>query len=107
MTVLFLFCTTRSLAQTVADSTKGGTKNLGNEDINVYKEYTPVLNDAYKINVTPVGDTSIFNPPALTYSIDPKPINSNYNLSPIKPVKIKDDNIKKLYKGFVKVFLYL
>ena len=35
MTVLFLFCTTRSLAQTVADSTKGGTKNLGNEDINV------------------------------------------------------------------------
>ena len=68
----------------------------------MYKEYTPVLNDAYKINVTPVGDTSIFNPPALTYSIDPKPINSNYNLSPIKPVKIKDDNIKKLYKGFVK-----
>ncbi|MFM7015604.1 MAG: hypothetical protein ACKOX3_04680 [Bacteroidota bacterium] len=89
-------------AQTVPDSTKGGTKNLGNEDINVYKEYTPVLNDAFKINITPVGDTSIFNPPTLTYTIDPKPMNSNYNLSPIKPVKIKDDNIKKLYKGFIK-----
>ena len=89
-------------AQTVVDSTKGGVKNLGNEDINVYKEYTPVLNDAFKINITPVGDTSIFNPPSLTYAIEPKPMNSNYNLSPIKPVKIKDDNIKKLYKGFIK-----
>ena len=93
----------KSNAQTTPDSTtKGGVKNLGNEDINVYKEYTPVLNDAFKINITPVGDTSIFNPPALTYAIEPKPINSNYNLSPIKPVKIKDDNIKKLYKGFIK-----
>jgi hypothetical protein len=89
-------------AQTTPDSTKGGVKNLGNEDINVYKEYTPILNDAFKINITPVGDTSIFNPPALTYAIEPKPMNSNYNLSPIKPVKIKDDNIKKLYKGFIK-----
>ncbi|MFM2156906.1 MAG: hypothetical protein RL516_1655 [Bacteroidota bacterium] len=93
----------KSNAQAPTDSTtKGGVKNLGNEDINVYKEYTPVLNDAFKINITPVGDTSIFNPPTLTYAIEPKPINSNYNLSPIKPVKIKDDNIKKLYKGFIK-----
>ena len=93
---------TKSKAQTTPDSTKSGVKNLGNEDINVYKEYTPVLNDAFKINITPVGDTSIFNPPTLTYAIEPKPMNSNYNLSPIKPVKIKDDNIKKLYKGFIK-----
>ena len=100
--VATLFFSTKSHAQTAADSTKGGTKNLGNEDINVYKEYTPVLNDAFKININPVGDTSIFNPPALTYTIDPKPMNSNYNLSPIKPVKIKDDNIKKLYRGFIK-----
>jgi len=100
--IFTLLVSMNSNAQTVSDTTKGGTKNLGNEDINVYKEYTPILNDAYKINITPVGDTSIFNPPILTYSIDPKPINSNYNLSPIKPVKIKDDNIKKLYRGFIK-----
>ncbi len=100
--IFTLLVSMNSMAQTVSDTTKLGTKNLGNEDINVYKEYTPILNDAYKINITPVGDTSIFNPPILTYSIDPKPINSNYNLSPIKPVKIKDDNIKKLYKGFIK-----
>ncbi len=100
--LLISFNTTLVNAQTNPDSTKGGVKNLGNEDINVYKEYTPVLNDAFKINITPVGDTSIFNPPTLTYAIEPKPMNSNYNLSPIKPVKIKDDNIKKLYKGFIK-----
>lgn len=100
--LLISFNATQVNAQANPDSTKGGVKNLGNEDINVYKEYTPVLNDAFKINITPVGDTSIFNPPTLTYAIEPKPINSNYNLSPIKPVKIKDDNIKKLYKGFIK-----
>jgi hypothetical protein len=100
--IFTLLLSMNSNAQTVSDTIKGGAKNLGNEDINVYKEYTPILNDAYKINITPIGDTSIFNPPSLTYSIDPKPINSNYNLSPIKPVKIKDDNIKKLYRGFIK-----
>ncbi len=100
--LLISFNATPVNAQANPDSTKGGVKNLGNEDINVYKEYTPVLNDAFKINITPVGDTSIFNPPTLTYAIEPKPMNSNYNLSPIKPVKIKDDNIKKLYKGFIK-----
>lgn len=100
--LLISFNATQVNAQANPDSTKGGVKNLGNEDINVYKEYTPVLNDAFKINITPVGDTSIFNPPTLTYAIEPKPMNSNYNLSPIKPVKIKDDNIKKLYKGFIK-----
>jgi hypothetical protein len=100
--LLISFNATPINAQANPDSTKGGVKNLGNEDINVYKEYTPVLNDAFKINITPVGDTSIFNPPSLTYAIEPKPMNSNYNLSPIKPVKIKDDNIKKLYKGFIK-----
>jgi hypothetical protein len=44
---------TKSNAQTTPDSTKSGVKNLGNEDINVYKEYTPVLNDAFKMLMEP------------------------------------------------------
>lgn len=92
-----------TLAQTEGN-TNGNvpTKNLGNEDINIVKDYTPVLNDAFKINIVPEGDTADFKAPALTYSIDPKPMNSNYNLSPIKPVRIKDEAIKKLYHGFIK-----
>jgi len=97
-----------SIPKTVYSQTEGNTngnaptKNLGNEDINIVKDYTPVLNDAFKINIVPDGDTADFKAPVLTYSVDPKPMNSNFNLSPIKPVRIKDDAIKKLYHGFIK-----
>ncbi len=81
----------------------GGNNNLGNEDINVVKDYQPVLNDAFKINISPDSDTSTFkDKQRLQYSVVPKPMNSNYTTSPIKPVRIKDDAIKKLYHGFVK-----
>jgi hypothetical protein len=96
---LTLLCTTGILhAQTPATG-----KNLGNEDINITKDYQPVLNDAYKINIRPEGDTSTVKPPVLEYKVDPKVMNSNYNITPIKPVRIKDDNIQKLYHGFAKV----
>lgn len=82
--------------------TTGGTRDLGNEDIIIVKEYQPVLKDAFKINISPTGDTSVNNAPVMQYAIDPKPISSNYNITPIKPVRIKDDNIRKLYRGFIK-----
>ena len=93
------------LLPSIAASQGGGTKtnNLGNEDINVVKEYQPVLNDAFKINIYPESDTSTFrDKQSLNYSLEVRPMNSNYNTSPIKPVRIKDDAIKKLYHGFVK-----
>ncbi len=93
------------LLPSIAASQGGGTKtnNLGNEDINVVKEYQPVLNDAFKINIYPESDTSTFrDKQSLNYSLEARPMNSNYNTSPIKPVRIKDDAIKKLYHGFVK-----
>lgn len=79
------------------------SKNLGNEDVTVVKDYQPVLNDAFKINILPETDTISLNPPEFSYDINPSPLNSNYNITPIKPVRIKDDNIKKLYRGFVKL----
>ena len=42
----------------IAQDNKGKTGNLGNEDVNVVKEYTPILNDAFKININPDADTS-------------------------------------------------
>ncbi|MBK7682035.1 MAG: hypothetical protein IPJ26_06000 [Bacteroidetes bacterium] len=97
--ILLALCPTLSFAQTGG----GKTGNLGNEDINVIKEYQPVLNDAFKININPDSDTSTIrkaNTPE--YKVSAQPINSNYNTSPIKPVRIKDDAIKKLYHGYVK-----
>ena len=76
--------------------------NLGNEDVTIVKEYQPVLNDAFKMNILPAGDTSSASPAQLQYKIEPLQMNSVFNLTPIKPVKIKDDVIKKLYRGFAK-----
>ncbi len=97
--ILIALCPTMSFAQTGG----GKTGNLGNEDINVIKEYQPVLNDAFKININPDNDTTTTrNPNTPEYKVSAQPINSNYNTSPIKPVRIKDDAIKKLYHGYVK-----
>lgn len=95
---MILCCTVPAMAQT------GGKEgNVGNEDINIVKEYQPVLNDAFKINISPDQDTSSFKSPGIqNYKTDPQPMNSAFNTRPIKPVRIKDDVIKKLYRGFVK-----
>lgn len=96
--LLLLCCSLSALAQT------GGKEgNVGNEDINIVKDYQPVLNDAFKINISPDQDTSSFKSPGiLNYKAEPQPMNSAFNTRPIKPVRIKDDVIKKLYHGFVK-----
>lgn len=86
-------------AMLTAQENKG---NIGNEDITVVKEYQPVLNDAFKINLRPAGDTSTTVAQPLNYNIEARPVKSNFNTSPIKPVRIKDDAIRKLYKGYVK-----
>lgn len=85
-----------------ANAQTGTVKNLGDEVINVVKEYEPVLNDAFKISLTPQGDTSTVVPTNLNYNVEPQQMITNFNITPIKPVKIKDEVIKKLYRGFVK-----
>ncbi len=92
-----LLASTGAIAQT-------GDKvnNLGNEDITIVKDYQPVLNDAFKINILPETDTTVSIAPLLNYQAEPKQMNTPFNITPIKPVKIKDDAIKKLYRGFVK-----
>ncbi len=103
-TILFILALTILpsiiFAQTKPDSVK--FKNIGESDVLILKSYQPVLNDAFKLNITPSIDTTSSKSSILNYEVDPRPMNSNYNLTPIKPVKIKDENIKKLYRGFVK-----
>ena len=48
-----------------ASAQTGVKHNLGNEDITIIKEYQPVLNDAFKMNILPEGDTSTFAPAEL------------------------------------------
>lgn len=76
--------------------------NIGNEEVEVVKPYQPVLSDAIKITSAPQRDTLNNEPPVLNYAIEEKKQSTSYNITPIKPVRIKDENIKELYRGFVK-----
>lgn len=78
-------------------------KDLGNEQVNVIKAFEPTLRDSRKIGDTPTGDTSTAVVPTLTYDIQPNGIVPSFNITPIKPFKLKDNTISKLYNGFVKV----
>ena len=81
----------------------GQTGKIGNEDVTIIKDYQPVLNDAFKINIQPGQDTSLgIRTGKLTYNLDAYPLNTAFTSSPIKPVRLKDDAIKKLYRGWVK-----
>ena len=77
-------------------------QSIGGEDINVIKPYQPSLSDAYKIGKVPDQDTSTYTPPQLNYPITPKKINTIFDPAPIKPVKLKDEGISKLYPYYIK-----
>lgn len=76
--------------------------NLGDEQINVVKPYQPTLSDAFKISDIPARDTAVTYTPDLSYSVPSVQYETMYTISPIKPVKIKDESIKELYRGFIK-----
>src|SRR5258706_593615 len=79
------------------------TKDLGEQQYVVVKDYKPVLAESFKISDAPGKDTSTSTPPSLTYSIASHPAPSSLEVSPIKPVKIKDESISKLYHSLAKI----
>lgn len=95
-----IICTAWFLASGYSANAQQG--NLGDEQINVVKPYQPTLSDAFKISDVPGRDTGVVYTPDLDYKITPVQYPTIYTISPIKPVKIKDENIKKLYRGFAK-----
>ncbi len=78
------------------------TGNLGDEQINVVKAYQPTLSDAFKISDVPLRDTAVSYTPDMNYSVNQVQYQTVYTISPIKPLRIKDETIKKLYRGFIK-----
>lgn len=80
----------------------GQEGNLGDEQINVVKAYQPTLSDAFKISDIPSGDTSVVFIPPMSYDIEKVNYPTTYTISPIKAVRIKDENLKELYRGFIK-----
>ncbi len=78
-------------------------KELENKDFFGETKWEPTLSDAYKISDSPKSDTVVTPAPELSYSISPVKLNTSFELTPIKAVKIKDENIIKFYKNYVKL----
>src|SRR5260221_11061753 len=78
-------------------------KDLGEQQYLVVKDYKPVLAESFKISNSPDKDTSTATPPMLSYSISSHPANTSLEISPVKPVKIKDEPLAKLYNSLAKI----
>jgi len=78
-------------------------KDLGDKEYFVVKDYKPVLAESVKISDSPEADTSSSTAPALSYNIQPKKIETNFEAGVIKAVKLKDEPITKLYRSLVKL----
>jgi hypothetical protein len=78
-------------------------KDLGGKDIMVVKPYKPVLGESLKISDVPEGDTTSTNPPVLDYTVRSKKAQTEYEASVIKAVKIKEEQLQKLYRSYARL----
>lgn len=78
-------------------------KGLDSLEINVTKQFKPTIADAFKINDNPAYTDSTPRIPPQTYTIAPKPINTVFELAPIKPARMVGEPLTRLYNSFVKL----
>jgi hypothetical protein len=91
------------LASVLAATTVHGQRTtIGHEAVEVIKPYQPVLSEAIKITSLPQRDTLPVDPPSLEYSVEEKRYSTSYNITPIKPVRVKEEKIKELYRGYAR-----
>ncbi len=80
-----------------------GKEDLGDKEYIIVKDYKPVLGESYKISDLPEGDTASATPPVMDYNIRSKKLTSDYEAATIKAVKIKDEQLAKLYRTYIKL----
>lgn len=78
------------------------TGGVEDETIIVVKPYQATLSDAFKISETPMRDTSKAIISDLKYSTSTTKAQTEYTVPEIKPVRIKDEAIPKLYRSYIK-----
>ena len=105
MKSILTHCFTVGLLFTINSNSFAQTKDLGEQRYEVIKDYIPVLAESFKISDAPGKDTSSSTAPELKYSISSHAAATSLELSPVKPVKIKDESISKLYHSLAKVGL--
>jgi len=68
----------------------------------VVGNFQPTVSDATKVNFSPSIKDSIVTIPELTYFINSKKVETTFETEAIKPVKLVDEKLTKLYKYFAK-----
>lgn len=74
-----------------------------NQEVEVIREYTPTISDAFKLNELPVIKDSARIEPAFLYSIESKQIPTEFQTEPVKPAKMIDEPLSKLYNSYIKL----
>ncbi len=77
-------------------------KDLGDETIVIDKGYKPMLAEGEKISESPKNDTTLVQTPVMKYEVSNVQSETKYIINPVKPLRVRDEYIKELYRGFVK-----
>jgi hypothetical protein len=73
------------------------------KEVYVIKPYEPTLSDASKINSMPSLENIETAIPTFNYRITPTPIETSFEITPIKPAKLVSTALPKIYNSFIKV----
>jgi hypothetical protein len=72
------------------------------ERVTVIAKYNPTISDAFKININPsISDTAVVVP-KFSYNVLDKMAITKYNVEQIKPARVGDATVTKLYKALLK-----
>ncbi len=92
ITILFLLVTTNFAFSQI------------DKQVNVVKEYTPIISDAYRISTLPrIKDTTKAPKHTFSYNIESQPFNVKFKLKPINSAKMVGEPLKKLYSTNIRL----
>jgi hypothetical protein len=73
------------------------------KEVFVMKPYEPVLSDASKISLLPSVENIETTIPSFNYRITPSPVETPFEVRPIKPAKMVSSGLPKIYKSMLKI----
>ncbi len=73
------------------------------QEVKVVKPYEPVISDAFKIGELPKINDTLKIVPSFSYDITPVKYETSFLPKPIKPARLINEPLSKLYYGYAKV----
>ncbi|MEI6765408.1 MAG: hypothetical protein WCM76_07180 [Bacteroidota bacterium] len=90
------------LAAVTAVTAQSPQDNGYNAKMDLIAPYQPTISDAFKINVNPVIKDTVMTMPKVTYSVLPRQMKTSFTPDPIKPAKVGEPTLTKLYRFLAK-----